>query len=196
MNYKDSNYGDTKERLERVYLEKHTPVVGNLTLNNGPEHYTELHRKAMIATAAELFNTIPGCTFAFTQMDEIILLISERSGDSWLSYDIQKMCSLAATMATDRFRSEPSNGERREYFQASFSNMPISECLEYLTWRQERCLHRMVELVDAGEKPVFSINGSCVYLEGYDEETFTLLDDKPPAFSNNPEFIKRHMIGF
>lgn len=66
---------------------------------------TVLHR-AMNKTMKYLCKNIQGCIFGYTQSDEISLVLSDYrrlNSDAWFDYEVQKMCSIAASMATMAF---------------------------------------------------------------------------------------------
>jgi tRNA(His) 5'-end guanylyltransferase len=53
-----------------------------------------------------LAKNIQGCVFAYQQSDEITLLLIDYQTfetDAWFDYEVQKMCSIAASMATVAF---------------------------------------------------------------------------------------------
>ena len=60
----------------------------------------------MDATAAFLCANIQGAKFAYTQSDEISIIITgfdTNETDAWFDNNIQKMVSIAASMATAKF---------------------------------------------------------------------------------------------
>jgi tRNA(His) 5'-end guanylyltransferase len=53
-----------------------------------------------------LCENIQGCVFGYTQSDEITLILIDYqtlTTDAWFDYEVQKMCSIAASMATLAF---------------------------------------------------------------------------------------------
>lgn len=61
---------------------------------------------AMVRTMEYLAKNIQGCVFAYQQSDEItLLLIDYQTLDTcaWFEYEVQKMCSISASMATMAF---------------------------------------------------------------------------------------------
>lgn len=61
---------------------------------------------AMNMTTKYLCENIQGCVFGYTQSDEITLILQDYeklTTDAWFDYEVQKMCSVAASMATMRF---------------------------------------------------------------------------------------------
>lgn len=61
---------------------------------------------AMAKTMEYLCQNIQGCVFGYTQSDEITLILidyQKLDTDAWFGYRVQKMCSIAASMATMAF---------------------------------------------------------------------------------------------
>ena len=61
---------------------------------------------AMVKTMEYLCKNIQGCVFGYTQSDEITLILQDYyrlNTDAWFDYEVQKMCSIAASMATMAF---------------------------------------------------------------------------------------------
>ena len=59
--------------------------------------------ETMQETTLELCKNIQGCVFGYTQSDEITLILVDYNGidvSAWYDYEVQKMCSVAASMAT------------------------------------------------------------------------------------------------
>lgn len=60
----------------------------------------------MVRTMEYLAQNIQGCVFAYQQSDEITLLLVDYQTfetDAWFDYEIQKICSISASMATMAF---------------------------------------------------------------------------------------------
>ena len=59
--------------------------------------------KTMQETAKYLCENIQGCSLAYTQSDEISLLLIDYQRfetSAWFDYEVQKMCSISASMVT------------------------------------------------------------------------------------------------
>lgn len=59
--------------------------------------------EAMQETTLALCKSIQGCVFGYTQSDEITLILVDYDGidkAAWYDYEVQKMCSVSASMAT------------------------------------------------------------------------------------------------
>ena len=62
--------------------------------------------KTMQETTKYLCENIQNCIFGFTQSDEITLILIDYQTfetEAWFDYKVQKMCSIAASMATMAF---------------------------------------------------------------------------------------------
>lgn len=68
--------------------------------------FDEVLGNAMVRTMEYLAKNIQGCVFAYQQSDEITLLLIDYQTfetDAWFDYEIQKICSISASMATMAF---------------------------------------------------------------------------------------------
>lgn len=68
--------------------------------------YDEKFIDMMNQTAQYLCENIEGCKFAYVQSDEISLYVTDmenENSESWFSYRMVKMCSIAASLATAKF---------------------------------------------------------------------------------------------
>ena len=68
--------------------------------------FDNLFIKAMQNTMQYLCSNIQGCVLGYTQSDEITLIFTDyekTDSSAWFGYDVQKLCSVAASMATMSF---------------------------------------------------------------------------------------------
>ena len=68
--------------------------------------FDEILIKSMQETMKYLCENIQGCVLGYTQSDEISLLLVDYknlNSSAWFDYEVQKMCSIAASMATMAF---------------------------------------------------------------------------------------------
>ena len=85
---------------------------------------------AMQNTALELCRNIQGCKFAYTQSDEISLLLTDYENintSAWFDYEVQKICSVAASMTTLYFNRAFCNavneeGEKLNAYTTAYTN--------------------------------------------------------------------------
>lgn len=112
------NLGDRMkdyENVSRLKFTKKSPVIIRLdgkafhTFTKGFERpFDTIFMEAMQKTCKFLCENIMGCKFAYTQSDEIsLLLVDYESNESqqWFDNNIQKMVSVSASMATLAFNS-------------------------------------------------------------------------------------------
>lgn len=104
------------ENRERRKLTRRTPVI--LRLDGVAFHtYTKGFVKPfdyilmdlMQKTTKRLCDKIQGAEFAYTQSDEISIFLKDYNrltSEAWFDYNVQKMCSVAASMATRIFADE------------------------------------------------------------------------------------------
>lgn len=68
--------------------------------------FDEVLIKAMQETTKYLCENIQGCVLGYTQSDEITLILVDYknlNSSAWFDYEVQKMCSISASMATMAF---------------------------------------------------------------------------------------------
>jgi tRNA(His) 5'-end guanylyltransferase len=104
--------------------------------------YDEGLRLAMTNTAIGLCENIQGANFAYCQSDEISILITDftvKTTDAWFDYNIQKMCSVSASIATAYFHNSykhPNNS--MAFFDSRVFQIPDRvEVENYFCWRQK-----------------------------------------------------------
>lgn len=115
-NKKDSLGDRMKENYEnraKTYLVRRMPVIIRLdgkafhTFTRGlKKPYDEIFHNAMNATMKYLCENIQGCKLGYTQSDEITLLLTDYdtlTTDAWFDNNVQKICSVSASMATMAF---------------------------------------------------------------------------------------------
>ena len=84
--------------------------------------------RAMQRTTEYLCKNIQGCVFGYTQSDEISLILIEYkklNSSAWFDYQVQKMCSVAASMATMAFN---------KYFSEIVMDIEDNVAQEYETY--------------------------------------------------------------
>lgn len=127
-NIKDSLGDRMKNNYEnrsKAYLTRRMPVLIRLdgkafhTFTRGlKKPFDEILIQTMQETAKFLCENIQGCKIAYTQSDEITLLLTdydELNTDAWFDYSIQKMCSVSASMATLAFNNAFSHIVNEQY---------------------------------------------------------------------------------
>ena len=117
MSNKKDSLGDRMknnyENRAKTYLTRHMPVIIRLdgkafhTFTRGMKKpYDEIFHNTMNATMKYLCENIQGCKIGYTQSDEITLLLTDYDTidtDAWFDNNVQKICSVSASMATMAF---------------------------------------------------------------------------------------------
>ena len=101
------------EQVPKTRLVRRMPVAIRIdgkafhTFTRGfQKPFDEVLGNAMVRTMEYLAKNIQGCVFAYQQSDEITLLLIDYQTletDAWFDYEVQKMCSISASMATMAF---------------------------------------------------------------------------------------------
>lgn len=101
------------ENISRYYLTRRMPVIIRVdgrsfhTFTKGfKKPFDDVLVKTMQDTMKYLCENIQGCVLGYTQSDEISLILTdyaEFTTDAWFGNNLQKMCSVSASMATLAF---------------------------------------------------------------------------------------------
>ena len=101
------------ENISRIYLTKRSPVI--IRIDGKAFHsftkgfirpFDKMLMETMAETAKFLAENISGCKLAYTQSDEISLLLTDYDTiktQPWFENNLQKLVSIAASMATLQF---------------------------------------------------------------------------------------------
>ncbi len=144
----------------RIYLSRRIPVIiridgksfHNLTKNMDKPFSTRF-RYCMEYTAFELLNNIQGCVLAYTQSDEISLLLfnySKFNTQAWFDNNLQKVCSISASMATSMFlrkfirNMKEYDDEQNICFDSRVFVIPEEEVNNYFIFRQQNCIRNSI----------------------------------------------------
>lgn len=181
-NKKDSLGDRMKENYEnraKTYLVRRMPVIIRLdgkafhTFTKGlKKPYDEIFHNTMNATMKYLCENIQGCKLGYTQSDEITLLLTDYdtlTTDAWFDNNVQKICSVSASMATmvfNRFFTKFFNeiftygkDESEEYTRILFNkigiamfdsrcfNIPEDEVVNCFIWRQQDATRNAIQML-------------------------------------------------
>ena len=131
--------------------------------------------KTMQETTKYLCENIQNCIFGFTQSDEITLILvdyKKLTSSAWFDYEVQKLCSISASMATMAFNKYFEKNVR-EYsyiyygqlstirltdtynrainkgamFDARCFNIPKEEVTNLIYWRQLDATRNSIQMV-------------------------------------------------
>ena len=171
--------------------------------------------KAMQDTMKYLCEHIQGCVFGYTQSDEITLVLVDYqkiNSSSWFDNEIQKMCSVAASMATYAFVTYfkvhslgNAMGDDTKYFLAhekalqngiAFDcrafNVPKEEVCNCLIWRQQDATRNSIQMVAQNNFSHKELQGkSCKVLQNMlHEQKGINWNDYPTVYKRGSCIIK------
>ena len=211
------------EYVTRTHLINRCPVVIRIdgkafhTFTRGlKKPFDEVLIRTMQNTMKYLCENIQGCVLGYTQSDEITLVLIDYknlNSTGWFDYNIQKMCSVAASMATTAFNkffafeyeeinrwvSECEHSQEDEkymytmynklgnaMFDARAFNIPKEEVTNCILWRQNDATRNSIEMVGQAN---FSQNQ--LHKKSCREIQDMLLLQKNINWSNFPTHLKR-----
>lgn len=173
------------EQIPKTKLMRRTPVAIRIdgkafhTFTRGfDKPFDEILIKSMQETTKYLCENIQGCVLGYTQSDEITLILVDYknlNSAAWFDYEVQKMCSIAASMATMAFNKVFSHNiaaqSKRLYteyvsnndadyidalekamnkgamFDARCFNIPKEEVTNLIYWRQLDATRNSIQMV-------------------------------------------------
>ena len=139
----DRMKGNYEDRY-RIKLTRRMPVI--MRLDGRAFHTLTRHCKKpfdavfsdiMNLTALNLMREVQGAKCAYVQSDEISILLTDFDDlgtEAWFDYNVQKMCSVAAGLASVGFTGRW--GEE-SIFDCRVFNIPKEEVCNYFIWRQK-----------------------------------------------------------
>lgn len=161
--------------------------------------YDEIFMQDMNDTAIYLCKNIMGAKFAFVQSDEISILITDfekLETESWFNSNLQKMCSISASMATRAFNEkrfystyQKSKMKWAEFDSRVFILPSKTEVINYFIWRQQDTTKNAIQSAARtffSDKQLFGKNG--------DQMQEMLFTEKQINFNNYPDKFKRGRI--
>lgn len=173
------------ENRSKTYLMRRTPVACRIDGKSFHTFTKYLKRPfdsiligAMQDTMSYLCRNIEGCVLGYTQSDEITLILVDYARldtEAWFDYSVQKLCSIAASMATLEFNRKfiervnqlkynhvPFYKDNEELlmlnhylkacekgamFDARCFNIPVEEVTNLIYWRQLDAMRNSIQMV-------------------------------------------------
>ena len=172
------------ENITRYYLTRRMPVIIRVDMKAGhtftkgmKKPFDDVFVRTMQETMKYLCENIQGCVLGYTQSDEISLVLTdyaELTTDAWFGNNLQKMCSVSASMATMAFNNHFTwnweeenrwayrpNGtqEEKEYattlyrklgkamFDSRVFTIPKEEVCNCILWRQQDATRNSIQSV-------------------------------------------------
>lgn len=126
------------ESIPKTKLMRKTPVAIRIdgkafhTFTRGfKKPFDEVLIKSMQETMKYLCENIQGCVLGYAQSDEITLILIDYknlNSSAWFDYEVQKMCSIAASMATMAF-NKVFEKNVREWSEEQFPKNYLGYCV-------------------------------------------------------------------
>lgn len=170
------------EQIPKTKLMRRTPVIIRIdgkafhSFTKGFKRpFDNVLIESMQETMKYLCENIQGCVLGYHQSDEISLVLvdyQKLTSDAWFDYEVQKICSIAASMATMIFnkifekncieysRVVPNTElgrdvmdayskavEKGAMFDARCFNIPKEEVTNYIYWRQLDATRNSIQMV-------------------------------------------------
>lgn len=175
------------ENIPKTRLTRREPVIIRIdgkafhTFTRGFQRpFDDILIKSMQETMKYLCENIQGCKLGYCQSDEISLLITDYetiNTAAWFDYQVQKMCSIAASMATLAFNRAFKDEveyvlgwaeaeslamyhaqveltkphikalEKGAMFDARCFSIPKEEVCNYFIWRQQDATRNSIQMV-------------------------------------------------
>lgn len=169
------------ETVPKTRLMRRCPVVVRLDMRAGhtfcrgfERPFDEVFIKSMQETAKYMCENVQGCVLSYQQSDEISLILvdyKKLNSSAFFDYEVQKVCSTTASMATMAFNKTFGSIYSKMYidtdstvekqnlynkygtkcFEAIFDsrcfNIPKEEVTNYVYWRQLDASRNSVQMV-------------------------------------------------
>ena len=207
------------EGVPKTRLMRRTPVAIRIdgkafhTFTRGFKRpFDEILIKSMQETTQYLCEHIQGCVLGYTQSDEITLLLTDYdtlTTDAWFDNNVQKICSVSASMATMIFNDvfseqyhnrmfEEEDPTANPYFNTLFTklnramfdsrcfNIPEDEVTNCFIWRQQDATRNAIQMLGQCNFSHKELHGkSCSAIQDM------LMDQKGINFNDMPTEFKR-----
>ncbi len=189
---------DFYERASRTILPRRMPVI--LRVDGRAFHsYARGCKKpfdnnliyAMNECAIALCKDIQGAQLAYVQSDEISVLIhsyKRLNSDAWFGNQVQKMCSVAASIASSTMTAESVrvfNRVKRAQFDARVFVLPEAEVCNYFLGRQQDWTRNSVQML---ARSLYS-HKDCEHKNN--SQLQEMIHDKGENWNNLPAYLRR-----
>ena len=186
-------------------------------------------RDAMTAIATALMHEVSGAKIAYLQSDEVSVAVTDDDrldSQAWFGKGVQKICSVAASIATAAFSDRIPLGRASATFDARCWVIPREDVNNYFLWRQRDASRNSVfmlgqahfshkalqgkngpqiqdmlmldKAVNWNDLETWKKRGWCVVRRAVEVDGVVRHeiepDWDPPIFSQDREYIERHML--
>lgn len=212
------------EHIPKTKLMRRCPVIIRIdgksfhTFTRGFKRpFDDVLIESMQKTMKYLCENIQGCVLGYTQSDEITLVLVDYkkiNSSAWFDYEVQKMCSVAASMTTMAFNKyfmfefeefnrwfyecSPTDEEKRlndayykamckgAMFDARVFNIPKEEVTNCIYWRQVDATRNSIQMVGRA-----NFSDKELHEKSLDDIQDMLMTQKGINWNNFPTYQKR-----
>ena len=214
------------EGIPKTKLMRRCPVVIRVDgrsfhtfTRNFQKPFDEVLINSMQKTMRYLCENIQGCVLGYTQSDEISLILidyKKLNSAAWFDYEVQKMCSIAASMATmafnrffdeelgsfyeshdalewledksldDLFTAYSKALKKGAMFDARVFNIPKEEVTNYVYWRQIDATRNSIQMLGQAHFSHKELQN-----KSCNQIQDMLMTQKGINWNNLPTFLKR-----
>lgn len=182
------------ERCSEYILPKRIPVIlridgrafHTITRKRFGKKWSMEFVEQMIETAKTVISDIQGCSFCYSQSDEISFLLTDYKTiktEGWFAYDSRKMISISASLASAVFSQLYG---RSVCFDSRCFSMPQDDICNYFLWRQIDATRNAIQM--AGRE---YFSHKQLNLKGCNEIQELLFQEKNINFNDYPIVRKR-----
>ena len=216
------------ESIPKTRLMRRTPVAIRIdgkafhTFTRGfQKPFDKVLMTTMQETTKYLCENIQGCVFGYTQSDEITLILVDYqtlTTDAWFDYEVQKICSISASMATMAFNkffeanvknyiqsimpniltplaeTYMKAVEKGAMFDARCFNIPKEEVTNLIYWRQLDATRNSIQMVGQANFSHKELqNKSCNMIQDMlHEQKGINWNDYPTVYKRGTACIKKY----
>lgn len=221
------------EAVPKARLMRRTPVAIRIdgkafhTFTRGfNKPFDHILGTAMQETMKYLCQNIQGCVLGYTQSDEITLILVDYkrlNSSAWFDYEVQKMCSIAASMATMAFNKAFTEGVQHRnsaahavmdnphpqddlgqtyavkaqtgaMFDARCFNIPKEEVTNLVYWRQLDATRNSIQMVGQANFSHKELQGkSCIQIKKMLSDIGIEWDNYPISYQRGSCCIKTYV---
>lgn len=199
-----SSLGDRMKQYEdvsRTYLTRGLPVIIRVDgrhfhsyLKGALKPFDTSFMCAMELVAQDLCKEIQGAVFAYGQSDEVSVLIEDYSTirtQPWFGKNLQKMVSVAASVATASMHASRGSAGLPMFDARAFVLPNDVEVANYFIWRQRDAVRNSISMVaqsEFGHKELHKVNS--------DQMQEKLFQEKGINWSTFPENCKNGSVTY
>lgn len=224
----NDSLGDRMKLYENAYRQTLLPRMPIIIRIDGRAFHTwtkglerpfcDIFHNIMCKTAFELIQQISGAELAYTQSDEISILVhyyKRFNSESWFANNIQKIVSVSASIATAIFNEHITHRSLATFDSRCFL-LPENEVCNYFIWRQRDCVRNSIlsyanhlcghkecqnknisELQELCFQKGFNWNDVVPHFKRgsaiYKEDSLIKINKEIPTFSQDRDFIEKHL---